>query len=103
MGMVYLARDLRLGRRVAIKLLLTRSPSLNRDFLREARATASCAHENIVIVHEADEHEGTPYMVLEYLEGSNLRQAAGGRKLAAGRALELIVPVTEGEAIRYSR
>src|SRR5262245_6821221 len=50
MGIVYLARDVRLGRRVAIKAMLTRSPTLTRDFLREARATASCEHENIVII-----------------------------------------------------
>ena len=93
MGIVYLARDVRLGRRVAIKVLLTRSPTLTRDFLREARATASCEHENIVIIHEADEHEGMPYMVLEHLEGGNLRRVADGRKLAPSRAVELIVPV----------
>ena len=67
--------------------------ALTRDFLREARATASCEHENIVIIHEADEHDGTPYMVLEHLDGSNLRQAAGGHKQAPARAVELIVPV----------
>src|SRR6476469_3620615 len=93
MGIVYLARDVNLGRRVAIKVLLTHSAALTRDFLREARATASCEHENIVIIHEADEHDGTPYMVLEHLDGANLRQAADGHKLAPARAVELIVPV----------
>src|SRR3954467_7727646 len=57
MGVVYLARDTRLGRRVAIKVLLTRSSGLTGAFLREARATASCNHDNIVIIHEVDEHE----------------------------------------------
>jgi len=57
MGIVYLARDVHLGRRVAIKVLVTQSPTLTRDFLREARATASCEHDNIVVIHEADEHE----------------------------------------------
>src|SRR4051794_3629397 len=93
MGIVYLARDTRLGRRVAIKLLLGRSATSTKDFLREARATARCDHDNIVIIHEADEHEGAPYMVLEYLEGKDLRQTLRGRKLAPGRAAELIVPV----------
>src|SRR6187551_776850 len=93
MGIVYLARDVLLGRRVAIKVLLTRAPTLTRDFLREARATASCEHDNIVVIHEADEYEGTPYMVLEHLDGSNLRQLAGGRKMAPSRAVELIAPV----------
>ena len=103
MGIVYLARDVRLGRRVAIKVLLTDSAALTRDFLREARATASCEHENIVIIHEADEHDGTPYMVLEHLDGSNLRQAAGGRKLAPARAVELIVPVVRALVRAHER
>jgi hypothetical protein len=93
MGVVYLARDTRLGRRVAIKVLLTRAPALTQGFLREARATATCNHENIVVIHEVDEHEGTPFMVLEHLEGSNLRQVSRGRRLSPNRAVELIVPV----------
>src|SRR5262245_26864871 len=103
MGIVYLARDVRLGRPVAIKVLLTHSPALTRDFLREARATASCEHENIVIIHEADEHAGTPYMVLEHLEGSNLRTVAGGRRLAPGRAVELMVPVVRALVRAHER
>jgi serine/threonine protein kinase len=93
MGVVYLARDTRLGRRVALKLLLSRTAGLTKDLLREARATAACDHDNIVIIHEADEHEGTPYLVLEYLEGKTLRQLMRGRKVPPSRALELIVPV----------
>ena len=85
MGVVYLARDTRLGRRVAIKVLLTRSAGWSEGFLREARATATCNHDNIVIIHEVDEHEGTPYMVLEHLEGTDLRQFVRGRKLPPNR------------------
>jgi len=103
MGTVYLARDVRLGRRVAIKALLTHSPTPTRDFLREARATASCEHPNIVVIHEADEHDGTPYMVLEHLEGGNLRQATGGRKQAPGRAIELILPVVRALVRAHER
>jgi hypothetical protein len=96
-GIVCLARDTRLGRRVAIKLLLGQS-SLTKDFLREARATAACNHDNIVVIHEADEHEGTPYMVLEYLEGESLRQTVRGRKVAPARVVELMVPVVRALA-----
>ncbi|HMF42685.1 MAG TPA: serine/threonine-protein kinase, partial [Polyangia bacterium] len=103
MGIVYLARDVRLGRRVAIKVLLTRSQTLTHDFLREARATASCEHENIVIIHEADEHDGTPYMVLEHLEGANLRRTAAGHSLAPGRAVELMVPVVRALVRAHER
>src|SRR5258708_2518221 len=64
MGTVYLARDLRLGRRVAIKFLQSDQPELTQRFLVEARATARCQHDNIVIVYEVGEHNGSPYMVL---------------------------------------
>jgi serine/threonine protein kinase len=60
MGTVYLARDLRLGRRVAVKLLLADQPEQTARLLAEARATARCQHANIVVIHEVDEHEGVP-------------------------------------------
>ena len=68
------------------------------DFLREGRATAACQHENIVVVYEVDEREGVPYMVLEYLEGHNLRTVVGGRQLPAKRVVELMLPVASALA-----
>ncbi len=73
MGTVYLARDTRLGRLVAMKFLLETSEDARRRFVAEARTTAQCRHENIVVIHDVDEIEGRPYMVLEYLEGRTLR------------------------------
>src|SRR4051812_36653117 len=73
MGAVYLARDTRLGRLVAIKYLVEHKGSGAERFLAEARATARCQHESIVVIHEVDESDGTPYMVLEYIEGPTLR------------------------------
>ncbi|ACY13831.1 protein kinase family protein [Haliangium ochraceum] len=73
MGEVFLARDLRLGRLVAVKRLRTRRPELAERFLREARTTARCMHENIVVIHKVGEFGGEPYMVLEYIEGQPLR------------------------------
>src|SRR5262245_37082999 len=78
MGTVWVARDTRLGRRVAIKFLLHASRGVADRFLVEARATAQCSHDHIVIIHEVDEHAGMPYMVLEYLEGQPLRQLMRG-------------------------
>ncbi len=115
MGEVYLARDLRLGRLVAIKLLTTQRPNLGERFLAEARATARCHHENIVVIHEvgeAREHGGYPYMVLEYLEGQTMRQwlrehaaaaAVAGRRVMVppGRAVELMLPVVR--ALAYAQ
>jgi WD40 repeat protein/serine/threonine protein kinase len=73
MGTVFLARDTKLGRLVAIKVLLQHSGQSAARFLAEAQATARCKHENIVVIHEVDELRGTPYMVLEYIEGRTLR------------------------------
>ena len=98
MGVVYLARDTRLARRVAIKFLLGGSLELSEHFMREARTTAACQHENIVIVHEVDEHCGVPYLVLEYLEGRNLRETINGRQLSPRRVIELMLPVARALA-----
>ncbi|WP_437932698.1 nSTAND1 domain-containing NTPase [Sorangium sp. So ce291] len=73
MGVVFLARDPRLGRLVAIKLLLEYSGRGIERFLAEARATARCRHENIVVIYEVDEARGYPYLVLEYIKGRTLR------------------------------
>jgi serine/threonine protein kinase/energy-coupling factor transporter ATP-binding protein EcfA2 len=114
MGEVYLARDLRLGRLVAVKRLSAHAPGLVERFLREARTTARCTHENIVVIHEvgeADEVGGQPYMVLEYLEGQTLRQwlrehaASAGEHapVPPGRAVELMLPVVRALAYAHER
>ncbi|WP_438026673.1 nSTAND1 domain-containing NTPase [Sorangium sp. So ce233] len=74
MGVVYLARDTTLGRLVAIKFLLSYTGRRVERFLDEARATARCRHENIVVIHEIDEIHGCPYLVLEYIKGRSLRE-----------------------------
>src|SRR5262245_45389367 len=58
MGQVFLARDTRLGRLVAMKFVTSSSSDLTERFLREARTTARCTHPSIVVVHDVDEHEG---------------------------------------------
>ena len=93
MGHVWLARDIKLGRRVAMKFLSRGSESFTQRFLTEARATARCNHENIVVIYEADEYQGSPYMVLEFLEGSSLSKLCKGSALPPSRAVELAVPV----------
>jgi serine/threonine protein kinase len=94
MGTVYLARDLRLGRRVAIKFLQSKNADMTRRFILEARATATCSHENIVIIYEVGHYKGNPFMVLEYLNGQTMSQVAkSNTKLPPARAVELIMPV----------
>src|SRR5688572_16271413 len=64
MGAVYAARDTKLGRKVAIKFLCSSNqPEITARFILEAKATARCSHENIVVIHEVGEHGGNPFMV----------------------------------------
>jgi serine/threonine protein kinase len=98
MGQVFLARDVKLARRVAIKFLATKSRDLTNRFLIEARTTAAVNHENIVVIHEVDEMQGIPHMVLEYLDGSSLRELMRGRAYAPSRVVELVVPVVRAVA-----
>jgi energy-coupling factor transporter ATP-binding protein EcfA2 len=93
MSQVYLARDVKLGRKVAIKFLRSRSATVAERFLAEARTTACCHHENIVVIHEVGEHQGVPYMVLELLDGQPLSSLVRGQTVPAARAVELMVPV----------
>jgi serine/threonine protein kinase len=92
MGQVFLARDTKLGRKVAIKFLLRDDPTFVQRFLVEARATARVTHENIVTIFEVGEHEGLPFMVLEYLEGKTLSQVLDGNP-SLKQFTELMVPV----------
>jgi len=77
MGEVYLARDATLARKVALKVIHSRhfsSAKAVKLFLSEARTTARFNHPHIVTVYAAGQHEGTPYVALELLEGQTLRQ-----------------------------
>jgi hypothetical protein len=93
MGAVYLARDTRLGRRVAIKFLQSHDPHLTERFLVEAQATARCSHEHIVVIHDVRELHGNPFMVLEYLKGQPLGKVMADDRLTPSRALQLAVPI----------
>ncbi len=92
MGVVYLARDMRLGRRVALKVLLPDQRASDRavgQFLHEARTTAGFAHPNIVTLYAVGEHDGHPYLALEYLEGQNLRERMAGSRPGRGEAIRI--------------
>ncbi len=102
MAEVHEGRDLRLGRRVAVKILrpdLARDPSFQARFRREAQSAAALNHPNIVAVYDTGEDilagEGAdaivvPYIVMEYVDGMTLRQLlASGRRLLPERALEI--------------
>ncbi|WP_437502730.1 nSTAND1 domain-containing NTPase [Sorangium sp. So ce1099] len=109
MGQVYLARDVRLGRLVALKFVTETSPSRAERFIAEARTTAQLTHENIVGLYDIGEHEGSLYMVLEYVKGQTLKEwleerasrvhdppldaPRPGPALPPSRAAELMAPV----------
>ena len=82
MGIVYEAEDSWLKRRVALKVLNipgTTDAQTAKRFLREARAVARLNHANVVIVHEADDHEGVFYLVMELVEGGSMQDALRAR------------------------
>src|SRR5262245_39231779 len=99
MGEVHLALDTRLGRKVAVKLLLdeftTDAERLQR-FEQEARAASALNHPNIITVHEIGEMEGRRFIVTEYVEGETLRQrmaSAPQRRIRTSKALEIALQV----------
>ncbi|MBW2277140.1 MAG: protein kinase, partial [Deltaproteobacteria bacterium] len=105
MGEVYLARDTMLGRKVALKVLLPDAlgdrESID-QFLFEARVTARFSHPHIVAIYGVGEHQGRPYVALEYLEGQNLRDRIRESRLgvieAARAALAVAEALTEAHA-----
>jgi Tol biopolymer transport system component len=106
MGEVYRARDERLGRDVALKLI-RQSSSGNADHLRrfelEARAAAALNHPNIVAVYDVGRDEGSPYIVCELLEGKTLRQRLSETALPAREAVEFSAQIVQGLIAAHDR
>jgi len=105
MGQVYLAQDTTLGRRVALKLIkrsVMESHGIER-FLEEARATASLNHPHIVTLHAVGEHDGRPYLALEYIDGESLRARLRGGPLPMREALRYCRAVAEAIAEAHRR
>ena len=98
MGEVYRARDTRLGRDVAIKIL-PRSVSDDPDrlwrFAQEARAAGALNHPNILVVHDVGDHDHAPYVVCELLEGTTLREQLTGAPLPARRAVDYAIQIAK--------
>ena len=99
MGEVYKARDERLKRDVAIKVLpvsFSTDPDRLRRFEQEAEAAGALNHPNITAVYDLGSHDGAPYIVTELLEGETLRARLSGGAIAARKAIDYAVQIAQG-------
>jgi serine/threonine protein kinase/tetratricopeptide (TPR) repeat protein len=106
MGEVYRARDTRLGRDVAIKVLpaeFAADPDRLRRFEQEARAASALNHPNILVVHDIGSHEGAPYLVSELLEGESLRDRLRDGALPVRTAVDIAVQMAHGLAAAHEK
>jgi hypothetical protein len=106
MGEVYRARDSRLGRDVAIKILpaaFSADADRLRRFEQEARAAAALNHPNILAVHDIGTHDGAPYVVSELLEGTTLREALTAGPLPVRKALDYAIQICNGLAAAHEK
>ena len=106
MGEVFAAHDPILDRRVAIKVLPRRLAN-DRDtltrFTQEARSASALNHPNIITIHEVGTADGTPFIVMEYVEGRDLRTLIHEGPLPARRVLELGAQIADGLAVAHER
>jgi Tol biopolymer transport system component len=106
MGEVYRARDTRLGRDVAIKVLpegLAYDADRLRRFEQEARTIAALNHPNILGIHDIGTHDGAPFLVSEFLEGQTLRKKLESGALPVRRAIEYALGIAEGLAAAHEK
>src|ERR1700690_3679282 len=101
MGEVYRARDTRLGREVAIKVLpetLANDADRLRRLEQEARTIAALNHPNILGIHDVGTHDGAPFLVSECLEGQTLREKLKSGPLPVRLAIEYALDIARGPA-----
>ena len=106
MGEVYRARDTRLGRDVALKILpesFARDTDRLRRFEQEARAVAALNHPNILAIHDIGEQGGSPFLVSELLEGESLRAALDRGALPQRKTIEYGVQIAQGLAAAHDK
>ena len=99
MGEVYLAEDTELGRKVALKFVsaqYTLDPQINARFKREAKSIAALNHPNIVAIYDVGEHEGKPFIAMEYLHGQSLKDLLDKEELSLNKIIDIAGQICEG-------
>ena len=106
MGVVYEAEDLKLGRHVALKFIpenLAGDPKSLERFTREARAASQLNHPNICTIHDIEDNNGHPFIVMEKLEGESLKQHICGHPMAIDEVLDVGVQVADALVASHAK
>jgi pimeloyl-ACP methyl ester carboxylesterase len=106
MGVVYRAHDLKLGRDVALKFVThvgDYDRELHERLRREARSLAALSHPNIVTIHDIDEVDNAPFLVLEWISGKPLNEALFSRPLSTGDFQRIALPVAEALGFAHAQ